>query len=301
MSSTLRFDGRVAIVTGSGRGLGRDYALLLARLGASVMVNSTTPDTAQKTVDEITKEGGKAISHVGSVADQAVAEALVKATVNAFGRVDIVVNNAGISIPSAFESASSSQLWDTVGVSLGGAWNVTQAAWPHFKEQRYGRVVMITSPIMLGAAQQAAYAAAKLALVGLTRSIAIEGEPHNTLVNSVAPVGLTPGTTKQVQDEQTISFMDRYTPSRDVAPTVAWLVHEDNKVTGEAFGAVGKLVTRIFLAETKGFLGSADQGWTVETIRDNWERVVDEKDYDIKTDIAKSGPELFQRLASGGS
>ncbi|KAH8721635.1 hypothetical protein BGZ61DRAFT_346887 [Ilyonectria robusta] len=300
MSSSLRFDGRVAIVTGSGRGLGRDYALLLARLGASVVVNSTTTDTAQKTVDEITKAGGKAISHVGSVADQAVAKALVKATVDAFGRVDIVVNNAGISIPSEFESATSSQLWDTLGVSLGGSWNVTQAAWPHFKEQKYGRVVMITSPIMLGSAQQAAYAATKLSLVGLTRSIAIEGEPYNILVNSVAPVGLTPGTKKQVQDEQTISFMDTFTPSKDVAPTVAWLAHENNKVTGEAFGAVGKLVTRIFLAETKGFMGSADQAWTVETIRDNWEQVVDEKDYEIKTDIAKSGPGLFQRLASGG-
>lgn len=299
-SSPLRFDGRVAIVTGCGRGLGRDYALLLARLGASVVVNSTTPDTAQMTVNEITKDGGKGIPHVGSVTVQAVAEDLVKAAVDAFGNVDIVINNAGISIPSAFESASSSQLWDTVGVSLGGSWNVTQAAWPHFKDQQYGRVVMITSHIMLGAAQAAAYAAAKLALVGLTRSIAIEGKPHNILVNSVAPIGLTPDATKQVQDEQTISFMNKYAPSKDVAPTVAWLVHEDNKVTGEAFGAVGKLVTRIFLAETKGFLGSANEDWTVETIRDNWERVVDEKEYNIKTNIAKSGPGVFQRLASGG-
>ncbi|KAF4993583.1 hypothetical protein FDECE_13357 [Fusarium decemcellulare] len=299
--TTLRFDDRVAIVTGSGRGLGRDYALLLARLGASVVVNSTTAKTADNTVAEITKDGGKAISHVGSVVDQAVAEALVKAAIDAFGRVDIVINNAGISLPSPFETASSSQLWDTVGVSLGGSWNVTQAAWPHFKKQQYGRVVMITSPIMQGSAQQAAYAAAKLSLVGLTSSIAIEGEPHNILVNSVAPIGLTNATLEQVKDEQMISFMRRYTPTTDVAPTVAWLVHEDSKVNGEAFAAVGRLVTRFFLGETKGFLGSTDQDWSIETIRDNWYQVVDEKDYEVRSDIAKSSPEIFQRLVAGGS
>ncbi|KAF4460905.1 3-oxoacyl-acp reductase [Fusarium albosuccineum] len=299
--TTLRFDGRVAIVTGSGRGLGRDYALLLARLGASVVVNSTTAKTAGNTVEEITKDGGKAISHVGSVVDQAVAEALVKAAIDAFGRVDIVINNAGISLPSPFETASSSQLWDTVGVSLGGSWNVTRAAWPHFKEQQYGRVVMITSPIMQGSAQQAAYAAAKLSLVGLTSSLAIEGEPHNILVNSVAPIGLTNATLEQVKDEQMISFMRRYTPTIDVAPTVAWLVHEDSKVNGEAFSAVGRLVTRFFLAETKGFLGSADQNGSIKTIRDNWDQVVDEKDYEVRSDIAKSSPEIFQRLVAGGS
>ncbi|KAM5347670.1 hypothetical protein ACJ41O_007494 [Fusarium nematophilum] len=301
MSSTLRFDGRVAIVTGSGRGLGRDYALLLARLGASVVVNSTTPETAQKTVDDITSAGGKAISYVGSVAEEAVAEALVKAAIDTFGRVDIVINNAGFAAPSAFESTTNKQLLDVLNVNFVGSWNVTRATWPHFKEQEYGRVVMITSPVMVGAAQQASYGASKLALFGLAKSIAIEGAPHNILVNSVAPVGLTPGTKGHIQDKQTISFMDKYMPSSHVAPTVAWLVHEDNKVTGDAFGAVGKLVTRIFLAETKGFLGSADQEWSVETIRDNWERVVDEKGYDVKTDIAKSGPEVFQRLAAGDS
>ncbi|KAJ3524874.1 hypothetical protein NM208_g11877 [Fusarium decemcellulare] len=154
---------------------------------------------------------------------------------------------------------------------------------------------------MQGSAQHAAYAAAKLSLVGLTSSLAIEGEPHNILVNSVAPIGLTNATLEHVKDEQMISFMKRYTPTTDVAPTVAWLVHEDSKVNGEAFSAVGRLVTRFFLAETKGLLGSADQDWSIGTIRDNWDRVVNEEGYEVRTDIAKSSPEIFQRLAAGGS
>ncbi|GIK05217.1 hypothetical protein Aspvir_009321 [Aspergillus viridinutans] len=241
-SASLRFDGRVAIVTGSGRGLGREYALLLGRLGAAVVVNSTTPATAEATAKDIIDAGGKAIAHVGNVADRELANALVKTAVDKFGRIDIVINNAG-------------------GAN--------------------------------------AYGAAKLGLLGLAKSLAIEGKEHNIFVNTVAPMGFTPGSAASVQDEQTQHFMKEHMPARDVAPTVAWLVHEGSKVNGEAVAAVSRLVTRIFLAETKGFFGSADKYWTIETVRNNWDKVVDGKDYSVHTDIAEFGPKIFQRLATG--
>ncbi|PKX89466.1 NAD(P)-binding protein [Aspergillus novofumigatus IBT 16806] len=300
MSSTcLRFDGRVAIVTGSGRGLGREYALLLGRAGAAVIVNSTTAATAEATAKSIIEAGGKAVTHIGSVADRGVANALVKTAVDNFGRIDIVINNAGSAHGSDFDRISDSQLWDMLGVHLGGSWNVTQAAWPYMKSQKFGRVVLITSPIMFGSAQQSAYGAAKLGVLGLAKCIAIEGKEHNIFVNTVAPMAFTPGSATTVQDEGTRNFMMEHMPAHEVAPTVAWLVHEDSKVNGEAVAAAGRLVTRIFLAETKGFFGSVNDDWTIETIRSNWDKVVDEKDYAVHTDIAQFAPKVFQRLAAG--
>ncbi|KAL5610424.1 hypothetical protein FOBRF1_006541 [Fusarium oxysporum] len=297
-SSPLRFDGRVAIITGSGRGLGREYALLLSHLGAIVVVNSTTAATAQSTAEDITKAGGRALTYVGSVNDREVAGGLVKAAIDNFGRIDIVINNAGGTTPSDFETTSDSQLWDMVGVHLGGSWNVTQAAWPHMKKQNYGRIIMIASSLMFGSTQQCTYGAAKMSLVGLVKSLALEGKPHNILVNCVAPIGFTPGVAAFIPDEQTHAFMEKYAPAKEVAPTVSWLVHEDSQANGETIGAAGRLVTRIFFAETSGFLGTADQDWTIEAIRDNWDRVAEEKEYQVHTDAAEFGPKLFQRLAT---
>lgn len=298
-SAPLRFDGRVAIVTGSGRGLGREYALLLGHLGAAVVVNSTSSATAEATAKDIIEAGGKAIAHVGNVADRELANALVKTAVDKFERIDIIINNAGGANGSDFDRISDSQLWDMLGVHLGGSWNVTQAAWPYMKSQKFGRVVLITSPVMFGSGQQSSYGAAKLGLLGLAKCLAIEGKEHNIFVNTVAPMGFTPGAAASGQNEQTQNFMKDYMPARDVAPTVAWLVHEDSKVNGEAVAAVSRLVTRIFLAETKGFFGSADKEWTIETVRNNWDKVVDEKYYSVHTDMAEFGPKIFQRVATG--
>ncbi|KAF5012100.1 hypothetical protein FDECE_1817 [Fusarium decemcellulare] len=301
MSSGLRFDGRVAIVTGSGRGLGREYALELARLGASVVINSTTVETAQITVNDIIKAGGKAIAHVGSVAEQSVADAIVQAAVEAFGRVDILVNNAGYAIASEFDSTPTSRLWELFGVHVGGSWNMTQAAWPHMKKQKYGRVIMITSETMVGTALQSVYGSAKLALFGLTKTLAIEGKDHNILVNSIAPSAATPGSNKAIEDKQILDLMDRYMPTKEQPPALLWLVHQDNKVTGEGFATAGRLVTRLFLAETKGYLSPSEHEWNAETVREHWDEVVDEKDYVVYTDATQLGPRLFQRLSAGRS
>lgn len=177
-SKQVRFDNRVAIVSSSGRGLGRQHALLLSRLGASVVVNSTTISTAQATVDDIVKAGGKAIAYVGSVSDPSVAEAMVKKAIDTFGRIDIVVNNAGIFDPKPFEQTTLAGFRDMLAIHVEGSYNLTHAVWPHMQKQKYGRIVMITSHTVFGMAGSTIYAAAKLAVVGLAKSLAVEGQPH---------------------------------------------------------------------------------------------------------------------------
>ncbi|KAL1875241.1 bifunctional hydroxyacyl-CoA dehydrogenase/enoyl-CoA hydratase fox2 [Diaporthe australafricana] len=298
-SKQIRFENRVAIVSGSGRGLGRQHALLLGRLGASVVVNSTTASTSQGTVDDIVKAGGKAIAYVGSVADPTHAEAMVKKAIDTFGRIDIIVNNAGTFGPKPFEQTTVAELRDMLAVHVEGSYNLTHAAWPHMQKQKYGRVVMITSHSVFGMAGSSTYAAAKLAVVGLAKTLAVEGQPHGILVNAVGTTGFTdtvaktPGIDKGVQE-----FMKANLPDSEPARLVVWLTHEDSKVTGEVLGAQGRVASRVFLAETKGFQGSREGAWDVETIRDNWDQVVDEKDHVVHTDGSQIGPILFGRLSS---
>lgn len=188
-----------------------------------------------------------------------------------------------------------------LGLHVGGAFNVTQAAWPYMREQKYGRVVMITSHTMFGIAEQSIYVAAKLALVGLAKSIALEGKKHNIFVNAIATSGFTSTAAKANIGEEMQSLMKRYLPPADAAPVVAWLVHEDSKANGEVFGVQGRLATRIFLAETVGLLGAPGGNWTVETIRDNWDQVVDEREYSAYSSVEELAAITFQRLPSSQS
>lgn len=300
-ASPLRFDGRVAIVTGSGRGLGREYALLLARLGAAVVINSTKEETARETLNEIIESGGKAIAHIGNVGDRATADAMVQAAVDSFGRIDIVINNAGITNTTFFEDLSAPDFWNMLDVHIGGSWNVTQAAWPYMKKQRYGRVIMTTSLMMLGMETQSAYGTAKMGLLGLTKAIALEGIEHNIHVNSLAPSGYTPLAERTLQNEQVLNEMKKFMPAAEVAPTVLWLAHEDCMVNGESFTAQGRLVSRLFLAETPGFHGSATGDWNLEVVRDNWDKVVEETGYTVPTDMRESGPKMFARVVGNAS
>lgn len=300
-STPIRFEGRVAIVTGSGRGLGRQHALLLARLGASVVINSTTAAGSQATVDEIVKAGGKAIACAGSVSDPAVANEMVQKAIDTFGRIDIVINNAGFFDPKPFEQITSAELRDLFAVHVEGSFNLTQAAWPHMQKQKYGRIVMITSHTMFGMKGATTYGAAKMALIGLAKSLALEGEPHNIMVNAVATTGFTDTVQKNTPDEGTQSFMKANFPASEPAPTVVWLAHEDATVSGEVFGAQGRVVTRIFIAESHGYQGPSQGEWTVEDVRDNWNQVMDEKNYSTPKDTDQVGALLFQRLSSGSS
>lgn len=295
-SDPLRFDGRVAIVTGSGRGLGREYALLLARLGASVAVNSVNPATSEKTVNEIVKAGGKAFACVGDVSDKDVAEGIVSKTIDMYGRIDIVINNAGTSETLNIEQVTHESFWRLLNVHIGGSFNITKAAWPHMKKQQFGRVIMMLSGLMFGAPTHISYGTAKMGLLGLARALAADGKHHNILVNSICPNALTDLAAEAINDQGILALMEKHMPAVENPPSVLWLTHEESNINGEIFSVAGRFTSRIFIGETHGFLGSRHVDWTPESARDNWDTVMDMNNFELVPDVETFGPRLFNRL-----
>lgn len=262
MTETLSFDGRVAIVTGAGGGLGRAHALELARRGASVVVNDLPSEpSARHVVSEIEAAGGTAALAPATVTTAAGGRAIVKAALDAFGRVDVLVNNAGNLRQRSFGKLEDADIDATFAVHLHGAFNVTRPVWGLFKDQRYGRILNTTSNVgLLGNFGQSAYGAAKAGLVGLTRVLAIEGSKYGINVNALAPVARTAQSQELWHD-----VGDKLDPSL-VAPVAAWLLHESCTVTGEVYSAVGGRVARFFVGVTPGWY---DPALTAESVRDH--------------------------------
>ena len=229
---TIRFDGRVAIVTGAGGGLGRQHALALAVRGARVMVNDLggtldgaggTPKAAQAVVDEIRAAGGEAIASGASVTDAAAVQAMVDETMKTWGRVDILVNNAGILRDKSFTKMALDDFRVVVEVHLMGAFNCTKAVWDIMKAQNHGRIVMTTSSSGLyGNFGQSNYGAAKMALVGLMQTLSIEGAKNNIRVNCLAPTAAT----RMTQDLMPEAVLDLLKPEA-VTPGLLALVSDD--------------------------------------------------------------------------
>ena len=254
----LGFDGKVAIVTGAGGGLGRQHALLLAKRGALVVVNdlggavdgtggSATP--AEQVVDEIKAAGGEAVADAHSVGTPEDGEAIVQTAIDAFGRVDIVVNNAGILRDKAFHNMDADMIEAVLTVHLKGAFYVTRPAWRHMREQGYGRVVNTSSSAgILGNFGQANYGAAKMGLVGLTNVLAIEGERYNIKANAISPIAGT-----RMTGEVLGKLQDLLDPAF-VSPVVAYLAHEDCPVSGNIYSVGGGRVVRFFIGMTEGYL-----------------------------------------------
>ena len=293
----LGFDGKVAIITGAGGGLGREHALLLASRGAQVVVNDLGGSVsgeggdagpAESVAREIEGLGGVAVADTSSVATPEGGAAIVQTAVDAFGRVDILVNNAGILRDKTFHNMTPDLVDPVIDVHLRGAFNVTRPAWVRMREQAYGRVVNTSSSSgILGNFGQANYGAAKMGLVGLTRVLAAEGAKYNIRVNALAPAART-----RMTEDLLGPLAERLDP-RLVAPVVAWLVHEDCPVSGEVYSAGGGKVARFFIGLTKGHF---DPDLSVEDVRDHFEEIRDPEGYTIPANPGEELSALMQHF-----
>jgi NAD(P)-dependent dehydrogenase (short-subunit alcohol dehydrogenase family) len=286
--SDFRFDGRVAVVTGAGRGIGRAYARLLAARGASVVVNdlggSMTGDGADAgpaadVVAEIVAAGGAAVADTLDISTPEGGQALIDAAVAAYGRIDIVVNNAGIMRWAGLPKADAAALEQHLAVHVGGSFHTTRAAWPHLVEQGYGRIVMTTSTGVFGLPANLAYATAKGGVIGMARSLATAGAEHGIKVNCIAPVAATRmgGATEADEGPPAMS------PDL-VAPMVAYLAHEDCPVTGEILIAGAGRFSRLVLATNDGYVHDGGDP-TVEDVAAHWADITHPGAHHLPTDL----------------
>ena len=269
----LRFDGRVAIVTGAGLGLGRSYALELARRGARIVVNdlgrADNPGSAllaESVAEEIRAVGGEAVASHDSVEDGA---RIAETAMDAFGRVDVLVNNAGVLRNASFQKMTEEE-WELVyRVHLLGTMRVTKAVWPHMREARFGRIVMTTSNAgYFGSLGAANYAAAKAGTIAFAQTLALEGATRDVKVNAVAPMAGS-RLTAQIWPEK---VMERFVPGL-VAPAVTWLCHERSTATGRVFEIGGGWLSEVRWEQNEGVL--FDGAFTVEDVAARWEEVGD--------------------------
>ena len=269
---------RVIVVTGAGGGLGREYALTLAKEGASVVVNDlggardgtgAGHSMADQVVAEIKDGGGRAVANYDSVADAAGAANIVKTALDEFGKIDGIVSNAGILRVCTFHKMTD-EAWDSVlKVHLYGGYNVIRAAWPHFREQGFGRVVVATSTSgLFGNFGQANYSAAKLGLVGLINTLAQEGAKYNIKANALAPIAAT----RMTEDILPPEVFKKLTPEY-VAPVVAYLCTEEVPDSGSIFIVGGGKVQRTALFQNKGV--TFDHVPTVDEVAEHWSTIDD--------------------------
>ncbi|MCU1640698.1 MAG: serine/threonine protein kinase [Nocardia sp.] len=269
---------RVIVVTGAGGGLGREYALLLAREGALVVVNDlggardgsgAGHSMADTVVEEIRAAGGTAVANYDSIATDEGAAALIKTAVDAFGTVHGVVNNAGILRDGSFAKMTTEN-WESVQrVHLWGAYFVTRAAWPYFREQNHGRVVMATSTSgLFGNFGQANYGAAKLGLVGLINTLAIEGARNNILANAVAPLAAT----RMTEDIAPKEMLDKLPPAY-VAGVVGYLMSDECSDTATVVVAGGGRVQRVAQFQNKGAVFTTPP--SIDDVAAQWGEITD--------------------------
>ncbi len=282
--SPLRFDGRTAIVTGAGGnpGLGRAHALLLAARGANVVVNDVgsdpemrgypAPADAHAVVAEIRAAGGSAAASTHSVATVEGAEALVRTAIEAFGRIDILVNNAAVSVAAPVDAMTERDFRHHIDVNLMGAVWCCRAVWPHMRAAGHGHIVNVTSSAMTGFAMQAAYAASKGGLWALTRALAAEGAPHAIKVNALSPAGNSRLVASMLEEDSPLLAHARAAlPPEAASPALAWLCHDDCPVTGECIDSGGGQVQRTLIARTRGI---TVPGHTIEDVAARWDEIM---------------------------
>ena len=297
-TADLGYDGKVAIITGAGGGLGRQHALLMASRGALVVVNDlggavdgsgSDKGAAQKVVDEIISLGGEAVADTNSVSTPEGGEAIVAGAVKAFGRVDIVINNAGILRDKSFHNMDPSLMNPVFDVHLKGAFHVTQPAFVLMREQGYGRIVSTSSAAgIFGNFGQTNYGAAKMGLVGFTRVLAVEGAKYNIKANAIAPLALT----RMTESLFSGAMAEKLQPEL-ISPIVAFLAHEDCPVSGNIFSVGGGRVANVFIGETQGY---TKPGHTLEDLRDNWDAIMSQDGYFVPGNLADETGVFFEKL-----
>ena len=312
----MRFDGRVAVITGAGGGLGEQYALLLASRGARVVVNDiggsvtgqgSDPGAAETVAAAIRTQGGDAVADHHSVTDPEGGQAIVDTALSTWGRVDIVINNAGIVGDAPFEEMTADRFEPLLDVHLRGAFHVTRPAWKVMRQQGYGRVLNTCSAAgILGAEHMSNYGAAKTGLIGLTRVLAAEGAKDGIKVNAIAPIAFTRMLTRSIDeagdpddpaaqavlDDLVGQYFSKLDPAL-VAPVVAFLTHADCPVTGEIYTVGAGHVARFFVGRTKGFYSPA---LSVEQVRDHLQEIRDETGYTVPGGPADEMTELFATI-----
>ncbi|MEX2183309.1 MAG: SDR family NAD(P)-dependent oxidoreductase [Chloroflexota bacterium] len=288
-------------MTGAGRGIGRAHALLLADRGARVVVNDlggsiegvgSDAAPASNVVAEIVAAGGAAIANASDVADVAGAQALVDSAIDRFGRLDVLVNNAGIVRWAGLPEADAANLASTLAVHVAGSFNTTRAAWPRMVEQGYGRIVMTGSTGMFGLPSNLSYATAKAAVVGMTRSLTTAGAAHGIKINVIAPAAFTrmAGSTPKGEIESQMA-------PELVAPMVAFLAHEDCPVSGEIYAAGAGRFARIFIAQTEGYVHSTSEP-TIEDVAEHWATINAETSYSVPDDLMQWSATFMKHLGS---
>lgn len=299
---TIRFDDRVAIITGAGNGLGRVHALQLAARGAKVVINDfggsrdgsgSSTEAAQAVVEEIRQAGGTAIANGANVADYEQVQALVKQTVEAFGRVDILINNAGILRDKSFSKMDMTDIQAVINVHLMGSIHCTKAVWDLMREQNYGRILMTTSAAgIFGNFGQANYGAAKMAVLGLMNMLAIEGVRNNIRVNTLAPMAAT----RMTEDVMSPELLAASRPEQ-VSPGALLLVSEEAPTKLVLSAGAGVFSALRMEETTPVFLGGADL--TPEAILAQMDRITDWSNTSPRTD-ANQQVQLFIETAMKG-
>jgi 3-hydroxyacyl-CoA dehydrogenase/3a,7a,12a-trihydroxy-5b-cholest-24-enoyl-CoA hydratase len=277
--SQLRYDGRVAVVTGAGNGIGKQYAMLLASRGAKVVVNDLggsmngEPATsgnrvADGVVAEIKALGGEATANYDSVE---FGDRIIQTAIDAYGRIDILINNAGILRDVSFHKMTDKD-WDLIyTVHLKGSFKTCRAAWPHMRENKYGRIINITSSAGLyGNFGQANYSAMKLALLGLSNTLSKEGKKRNIQVNTVAPFAGSRMTETVMPPEMVAALRPEY-----IAPVVCYLCHESCPDNGAVYEVGGGWVARVRQERAAGAFIPISQGVSIETVHEHWSDVGD--------------------------
>jgi NAD(P)-dependent dehydrogenase (short-subunit alcohol dehydrogenase family) len=277
-SGPITFDRRVAIVTGAGGGLGRAYALELARRGARVVVNDVRGAAA--VADEIRAGGGDALASPHSVSTQAGGQTIIEETLAAFGSVDILINNAGIVRDRSLANLNAAELEAVLDVHLRGSFHVTQPAFRAMKERGYGRLLFVTSASgLFGNFGQANYAAAKMGLVGLAMTAAIEGANYGIQSNAIAPLART-----QMTDGLFGETIEAFDPEL-VVPMALYLVSEPCRLTHEIFSAGGSRFARIVIGVTRGWISSDTP--TLEDVHEHLAEIRDDSDLALPASLAE--------------